>query len=509
MIISAIGFATALMVGLAVTPLVRRYALQAGFLDRPDRQRKMHDDPVPIGGGIAVWLALLSGVAAVLVATPFLSGFKSESAPGQMLTLGILIATSFATVCLGVWDDRVHLRGRHKLMLQALIAGILIVAGWQVESISILGMQFSLRGFGGVFCLMWILGSTNSFNLIDGVDGLASIVGIVLSLALGAVALLAGEPFQASLAFALAGALIGFLPFNFVPATIYLGDAGSMLIGFLLGALALSATTKEAATIAAAPLLGMWTILILDSGAAFLRRSLTGRSIYVGDRGHIHHRLLTRGLSPVQTVLALGGLCAVTSGAAVLSLLLNLEIVGLLVAAGVVIGLAMFRFFGHSELGLLVRRLARAGRSAMRPVTHHDPNGKSANLGVALQGDARWDDVWYGLTQVTEKYDLMELRLNLYIPTLHENYYADWQSPQPFEPERVWRVDRPLVCDGLVIGNVVARGRTNDTGGSAGVIDFLEYAESLDEQIFEISQKIRYSAAAGEMPEWVEKVATQ
>ena len=303
-----------------------------------------------------------------------------------------------------------------------------------------------------------------------------------LGAALGMIALANGQTVEACVAFGLVGALIGFLPFNFAPASIFLGDAGSMLIGFVLGVLAISGSTKQMATVAAAPLLAIWAILILDSVAAFMRRILTGRSIYVGDRQHIHHRFLIGGLSVRQTARAVAALCAVTSAAAVVSVWMRHESVGLIVAATIVLGLAAFRQFGHTEFKLLGQRLTDAGKAALRPVVAGNGSIKSS---VSLQGNTRWDDDWVALTEAAERYGLTELQLNLSIPALHENYYGAWRRREPVaDREVLWSMTRPVQCRGEKIGAVAAKGLTDSCNDSSSLVGFLEFLEGLDGQIY-------------------------
>ena len=161
--------------------------------------------------------------------------------------------------------------------------------------------------------IIWILGAINSLNLIDGADGWAGSIGTIFSITLGLIALINHHYVDAVIAFAIAGALLGFLRYNFPPASIYLGDAGSMVIGLVLGTLALRCSIKQAATVAFAAPLALWAIPLFDSAAAVMRRKLTGRSIYATDRGHIHHRLLTSGLSSTGVLTFIIVLCIITS----------------------------------------------------------------------------------------------------------------------------------------------------------------------------------------------------
>jgi UDP-GlcNAc:undecaprenyl-phosphate GlcNAc-1-phosphate transferase len=256
-----------------------------------------------------------------------------------------------------------------------------------------------------------------------------------------------------------------------------------MLIGFVLGVLAISGSTKEAATVATAPLIAIWTILIFDSVAAFARRALTGRSIYVGDREHIHHRFLIHGLSVRQTALAVAGLCAFTSVAAVVSSWIGHDVIGLLVAAAVVVGLTVCGHFGDTEFKLLRQRLTNAGKLALRPILTGNGSIRSS---FSLRGSTRWNDDWSALEEAAERYGLTELRLSLCIPAIHEHYYGSWRRREPLkDQEAQWTIERPLRWDGEKIGAVGAKGLMDHCDGDSSLVRFLEFLEELDGQINE------------------------
>ena len=315
-------FLAAFVTSMAAAPAIRRIAWRTGFVDKPDANRKVQSQPVAFGGGLiltlgmAVALCLLfSGI--IQTGSNSLSITSATSGSGNSL-FGLLVA-SLILVAIGCIDDRFGMRGRHKLLWQVVASTIAVGSSQIITSVDILGTEVQVGVFGFAFTVIWVLGSINAFNLIDGVDGLAGTVGFIISVAIGIISLLRHDLVDALLAFSMAGSLLGFLYFNWAPATIYLGDAGSMLVGLVLGTIALRCSVKEFATAAAAPMLAIWSILIFDSVAAIMRRKLTGRSIYDCDRGHIHHRLQSRGLTAEQTSLIVGGLCTVTSVAAIVS----------------------------------------------------------------------------------------------------------------------------------------------------------------------------------------------
>jgi UDP-GlcNAc:undecaprenyl-phosphate GlcNAc-1-phosphate transferase len=469
----------ALVAGLCLTPVVRRVAIEYGFVDRPDGRRKMQKMAVALGGGAAVLLALLIGVI-------LLSGLWLAHDFDEIVNLRPLVGLFAATILIcvvGLVDDYDQIRGRTKLFWQLVAAAIVTFAGPRIEAMALFGVEVELGHLGALLALFWLLASINSFNLIDGVDGLAGTVGVIFSFTFGVMALMMGQELDAVIAFILAGALLGFLRYNFAPASIYLGDAGSMIIGLVLGALALRSSTKEAATVAFAAPLAVWAIPMLDSLAAILRRKLTGRSIYTTDRGHIHHRLLTQGMTTRQAVFLIGGLCVLTSFGSLAGIYFVNEWIGILTVLFVVGALITTRLFGHVELMLLNRQLLGIGRSI---VSAGDDKARQSTH--RLQGSLQWEEkIWNALVESAERFNLTQIRLNLYLPHLHEDFYATWRCRSAAGPSsKAWRIDLPLVAEGVTIGYLHVTGSQDPVTASAHLSSFLDFIEPLETQILEL-----------------------
>jgi UDP-GlcNAc:undecaprenyl-phosphate GlcNAc-1-phosphate transferase len=471
--------ATALLAALFLTPIVRRVSIEYGFVDRPDGRRKMQKAPVALGGGAAVLLALLIGVFV-------LSGLWLAQDIDEIVNLtplGGLFAATILICIVGLVDDFDQIRGRTKLFWQLVAAAIVTFAGPQIQAMSLFGLEVDLGHFGALLALFWLLASINSFNLIDGVDGLATTVGAIFSFTFGVMALMMGQELDAAIAFILAGALVGFLRYNFAPASIYLGDAGSMIIGLVLGALALRSSTKEAATVAFAAPIAVWAIPMLDSLAAVLRRWLTGRSIYTTDRGHIHHRLLTQGMSTRQAVSLIAGLCVITSLGSLAGIYFANEWIGIVTVLFVVGALVTTRLFGHVELMLLNRQLLGIGRSI---VSAGDDQARQTTH--RLQGSLQWEEkIWNALVESADRFNLTQIRLNLHLPHLHEDFYATWRRRATAGPSgKAWRVDLPLVAEGTTIGYLHVTGNQDPVTASAQLSSFLDFIEPLENQILEL-----------------------
>ena len=334
----AAAFLVAAGLSLALTPLVRRLSIRMGNVDEPNH-RRVNEEPVPRGGGMAVAVAFLAVAVGVLVLNDRLDVVPVPRSlqPGDVV--GLLLGGAVATL-LGALDDALQLRARWQLLGQLLLGMIAVAAGLTV---TFLANPFGsgsivLGPFAIGFTMLWIVGMINSINFIDGLDGLSSGIALIAATTLGLISLTTtverdGQPLIGILCFALAGSLLGFLRWNFHPASIFIGTSGVMFVGYTLAVLAILGTAKVAIALL---VLG---VPIIDTFWIIVRRLVTGRSPFTPDRGHIHHRLLDLGLTHSQVVLVIYAICA---GLAVLSLLLSgtgqvYAFLGLVVVSGLVL----------------------------------------------------------------------------------------------------------------------------------------------------------------------------
>ena len=444
-------FALALGAGLALTPLFRALARRCRLVDRPDAHRKLHGRVIPAVGGPPLLLAVVVAVGLGLCWPGTAEGGLRRWDLLGLLEGGLLICA------VGVADDFGLLRGRHKLMGQLAAAVVVVAFGVRVDRIVLFGCQIEL-GLLALPCTLFILlGAMNSLNLLDGMDGLLSSVGLILCLALGAMALLAGQTTAAWVALALAGALVGFLFYNFPPASVFLGDSGSMLIGLTVGVLAIQSSLKGPATVALAAPAALLTLPILDTSAAILRRRLTGRSVYCTDHGHVHHCLQRRGLDRRSVLLLVSALGLLTTAGALGSVAFNNEWLALVSAAAVVGMLLSTRLFGYAELALVGQRLVGLARSLLRGPT----GGRPREVEMRLLGSLDWKELWQALVAHGQELDLKQVRLDVNAPALNEGYHARWEmGPEESEAAGLWRAEFPLSVHGRVIGSLeVAGGR--------------------------------------------------
>ncbi|HID23519.1 MAG TPA: undecaprenyl/decaprenyl-phosphate alpha-N-acetylglucosaminyl 1-phosphate transferase, partial [Planctomycetaceae bacterium] len=354
-------------------------------------------------------------------------------------------------------DDRHHLRGRQKLAGQIAAALVLIGSGLVIGESELFGLRWELGPLAVPFTVFWILGAINALNLIDGTDGLATSVGLVLCLAIAGIAILTGHRTEAFLACAMAGALAGFLVYNAPPASIFLGDAGSMLIGLVIGTLALRGSFKGPATAALVAPTAILAIPILDTGMAILRRKLTGRSLYTTDRGHLHHVLQQRGLTGRLTVAAVGTLCGITAIAGVISVYSKNELIAVGVAGAVCGTLIAFRVFGHQECLLLVRR-TKAMLVSLLPRRGSAAQGDVVQVETQFQGDHQWTELWQTLTEFAERFELTRVQLSITMPAKFQDYHATWFRRGVFDDGQTWSSEIPLVVGNLPVGRLKITG---------------------------------------------------
>lgn len=331
------------------TPLVKRLAIKLNAFDKPDA-RKVHTGIMPRLGGLGIFL----GFIIVVLLTQELS----REILGLLLGGGVI-------VLVGILDDTRGLAPRVKLLGQIFAACIVLSMGIRVEfvtnplqGIPYLGglgtnLTIALTYMSVPLTIIWITGITNAVNLIDGLDGLAAGVSAIAAITLGLVTLFEGNQEAAMLAFILAASALGFLKYNFHPASIFMGDTGAMFLGFNLASLAIIGLTKSATVISLFLPVLILGIPIMDTLFAICRRYISGKPIFGADRDHLHHRLLELGLSHKKTVLAIYGVSIILGLSALVTAVVT-------TAQGVVIMIITATGFilGADKLGVLKNKTA-------------------------------------------------------------------------------------------------------------------------------------------------------
>lgn len=328
-----VAFTIALAVAYFITPRVKDFAIKVGALDAPDA-RKVHTRPIPRMGGLAIYAAFVLAVLS--------SMYVSRE------ILGLLVGGTVILI-VGIIDDLKPLPARVKLLGQIVAAAVLVMFDIRIEWLTNpFGEMIYVEYLAIPLTILWVVGLTNTVNLIDGLDGLAAGVSTIASVTILLVALQQNFWTVAVLTAALAGSALGFLQHNFNPAKIFMGDTGSMFLGYMLAAISILGAVKSAATIALIVPIVALGLPILDTAFAIIRRYMSGRPIFKPDKGHLHHRLLEMGLTQKQAVL----LMYVMSGCLGLSAIALTE-VNKSFGAVIIVALLGIAFIGAKKIGVL------------------------------------------------------------------------------------------------------------------------------------------------------------
>ena len=329
-------FSIAFAISLIATPFVKNIAHKIGAVDVPDNERRVHTQPIPRLGGLAIFYGFL--VALLCFANPLDEQMR-----------GIIIG-SLIIVGVSIIDDVKQLRAIVKLLAQIVAALIAIIHDVRITAISVPSFiaesgVLQLNALSIPVTLVWIIAVTNAVNLIDGLDGLAVGVSSIASFSLFFIAILGGEHSVAITAAALAGGCLGFLPYNFNPAKIFMGDTGSQFLGYMLSVICIQGLFKGYAIISFIVPLLILALPLFDTLFAIIRRAWNHKPIMSADRGHLHHRLLDSGFSQKQTVAILYAITTVLGLSAVLVLEKGSYVAALLLMVSVATSFGIYRLF--------------------------------------------------------------------------------------------------------------------------------------------------------------------
>ncbi|MCG8590287.1 MAG: undecaprenyl/decaprenyl-phosphate alpha-N-acetylglucosaminyl 1-phosphate transferase, partial [Proteobacteria bacterium] len=281
----AIPLVVATGVSAAATPLISKLASAFDVIDRPNDRKVNRRSNIPLMGGVAVALGFATGLGAAVV-------LLGDTIDNLSALDGYIVGASILLVA-GVLDDRFNLRARHKLVIQIVAAAAAVYFGFQIKYVTepLTTTTFYLPPWvSWPATIIWIVGVTNAINLLDGLDGLATGLGAIIGITLTVIGLQTGSPLGVALGVSLVGALLGFLPFNFAPAKIFLGDTGSLFIGFTLSLLALECYRTASLLTFVVPLLAL-AVPLIDTALSIFRRLRQRRPTFDTDRMHMHHRL--------------------------------------------------------------------------------------------------------------------------------------------------------------------------------------------------------------------------
>jgi UDP-GlcNAc:undecaprenyl-phosphate/decaprenyl-phosphate GlcNAc-1-phosphate transferase len=381
---------------LLLTPIFRDVFRSYKVVDQPDQGRKVHVYPIPRVGGIAIAISY--------ILTFFLARPNDGSVSHELSIVQKILPSAILVFVTGLVDDFFSLKPWQKLIGQVIAA---CLAWWGGVRLGVIADKPLTEPWAFLLTICWLLLCTNAFNLVDGLDGLAAGVGVFATLTIFASAAIQGNQPLMFATLPLVGCLLGFLCFNFNPASVFLGDGGSLLIGFLLGCFGLIWTAKSVTLLGlTAPLMAL-SVPLLDVLLCIVRRWLRNQPIFSADRGHIHHKLLDRGLSPRQAVLLVYGLCGVTAVFSLLqSVLADAYMAAGVVVAFVAVAWAGIHYLRYAEF-MLAGQMLRTGEF-QRSV---NARLKLSSFERSINDAATIDDCWKAIVKTEATFGIAAVRL--------------------------------------------------------------------------------------------------
>lgn len=350
-------FLIATFSSLALTPLIRRLCQRYKFLDIPRDGRRVHNEGVPRLGGVAIYLSCVIALSTL----PFVDNMLTQTLRQHTSEIFITLIPATLVLLLGIYDDLRGTNATVKFAALGLIAALFYAMGGRIEGLSIpfVGSIYLPSTISFLLTVFWLVGITNAFNLIDGMDGLAAGAALFSSLVILLVSFGGTIPLMIVVALILCGALAGFLRYNFNPASIFLGDSGALFVGFTLAALSVLGSQKATTAVAVVIPLLAFGLPVIDTGVTMARRMISGKPIFQGDNEHIHHMLLARGWSQRQVVFVLYGVCASFGLIAMLFANTGAHATGFMlfvIAVVVIIAVGHLRYHEMDELKAGVKR---------------------------------------------------------------------------------------------------------------------------------------------------------
>jgi UDP-GlcNAc:undecaprenyl-phosphate/decaprenyl-phosphate GlcNAc-1-phosphate transferase len=392
---SGVAFILACLVSGLLTPMVRRFALKRGLFDDHVAARKIHGRPIPRLGGIAIAAGFYAPLLGLLLAVTGVGGtFWANSRQAIAFLIG-----GVAVCSLGLYDDIRGSGALKKFAAQFLIAGVLYYFGFRIDRVSLpfIG-SFSLGQLSLLATLLWIVGVVNAMNLIDGLDGLAAGVGLFGLATTFVLAATRNDPIMMLFTASLAGATVGFLVYNFNPASIFMGDTGSMFLGYVLAVGSIQTNQKSSTAVAILIPIVALGLPIMDTLLAMIRRAINHQPIFSADRAHIHHKLLDLGLSHKQAVLVLYGTSLLLGATALL-----LTVASRFQSAVILLVMGTAGFIGIRALGYGHLRRSADAKAAL------EVNRRLGRLAAAADERA----LWRALKVVAEGMGFTSVRLNI------------------------------------------------------------------------------------------------
>jgi UDP-GlcNAc:undecaprenyl-phosphate/decaprenyl-phosphate GlcNAc-1-phosphate transferase len=431
---------------LLVTPRIRTLGRRLNAYGGPSRGRK--SVLTPRLGGLAIFVSTLAAWCVLMfvpneIRARFLSDWQ---------TVVLLLIPATMVLMLGAYDDVAGIAAWQKLLIEVLAADLIWWAGFRIDRMPVLGFVVQNPVLSFFITALWIVAVTNAFNLIDGLDGLAAGIAFFVTLCVFIVSLIQQNYFVCILSITLAGALLGFLRFNFVPASIFLGDTGSLFLGFILGALAILTSQKGPTLVAIVVPYVAFGLPLLDTSLSVVRRFLGGQPIFVPDTDHIHHRLLKRSHAPQAAVLALYGLAAMFSLGSLLIIHSTGNLVALVAVLVGVVAWFLTRQLGYEELAELNVYVSRAVQSQRKVLANQILIRKTSKR---LEEAEDLETSWRALGEALKAMDFDGAACHL---TTWHNGSAPrliaWPGAPHHDPKNYWMVCIPLRAGEKTLGDL-------------------------------------------------------
>ncbi len=359
------------LVAFTLTPAVSALAHKIGAIDVPKDNRRMHKTPTPRIGGLAIFAGFIVASLVFCKITP---------------ELVAIYAGGLVIVAVGVIDDVSPINAWIKLIAQIGVALIAVSQGVVLEYINLFGHYIHFGALSVPITVVWIVGLTNAINLIDGLDGLACGVSAISSVSLLLVMLLKGELVFATVTAVIVGACIGFLPFNSNPAKIFMGDTGSLFLGYTMAVISVSGVFKLHTVISFIIPLSIFGLPLFDTAFAFIRRMINGKSPFSPDRGHLHHRLIDMGFNQKQSVRILYAICGILGTSAIMFTEENIGRAAIIIAVGFIIFLVNFIILRHKNIRI------NMGLDLAEPVDSDNYKKREDKASVPAEVDVKEDE---------------------------------------------------------------------------------------------------------------------
>ena len=480
-----------------LVPIVRRLALSVGAIDVPDRIRKIHTRAVPRMGGVAIFIAFIVPIVGtyLLGATGVLDSQVYKVLSESSTPVAGILGASALILLLGIYDDVRHCRPRVKVLVQIIASLILCAVGIRIDQI---GNPFTgdLIRFGWLawpLTVFWVLAITNAINLIDGMDGLGPGVGLFVAGTMFLVSLFFPVPLVRPVMAALVGGIIGFLIFNFHPAKIFMGDSGSLFVGFLLAATCIQGSIKRYTLVALLIPVVALALPIIDTLMAIVRRWSKGIPMSVPDRQHVHHRLMSLGFSQREAVFVLYGVSVILGCIALVVAVLQSAALSVVLAGGTIVAVIIgVHVLGGREFSAIGTRLMEALRRRRR---RRSAWVEVYNTAAKMESASSVEEMWHDIGELFAELDVDRVEVRLSEAPGGPRALEWTRPPGDSSPagldagRRPWTIRLPLEENGRVCGELVL---AKDTRRGP-----------LPDALFEIVEVLR-----GEMVKTLERLGT-